>query len=82
LILAIQQYKFEKEQRLLAERQRDYAVETKAWIGEKKVATAMNTASQKVKENERLKVQIGDSTNWKTVTAVGWLREGRSKYVA
>ncbi len=82
LILAIQQYKFEKEQRLLAERQRDYAVETKAWIGEKKVATAMNTASHLSKENERLLVQIGDSTNWKTVKAVGWLREGGSLYMA
>jgi prophage antirepressor-like protein len=77
-----QEYHFEKERRVLAERQRDYAVETKAWIGEKKVATAMNTASQYSKQNERLKVQIGDSTNWKTVKAIKWLREGRSKYVA
>jgi hypothetical protein len=38
----------------------------------------MNMASQKVKENERLKVQIGDSTNWKTVKAINWLREGGS----
>ncbi len=77
-----QEYHFEKERRVLAERQRDEAVATKAWIGEKKVATAMNTASHLSKENERLLVQIGDSTNWKTVKAVGWLREGRSKCVA
>ncbi len=82
LILALQQYKFEKERRVLAEQQRDYAVETKAWIGEKKVATAMNTASQYSKQNERLRVQIGDSRDWKTVKAIKWLREGRSKYVA
>lgn len=82
LILALQQYKFEKEQRLLAERQRDEAVQTKAWISDKKTATAMNTASQYSKQNERLKVQIGDATNWKTVKAIRWLREGGSLYVA
>jgi hypothetical protein len=42
----------------------------------------MNTASHLSKENERLLVQIGDSRDWKTVKAIKWLREGRSKYVA
>ena len=55
--------------------ERDTAIKTKAWIGSKREATAMNTASQKSKENEKLKEQIGDAKNWKSVTAIPWLEE-------
>jgi prophage antirepressor-like protein len=76
------QVKHEREQRQLAEKQRDEAVRTKAWIGSRREATAMNTASQKSKECvrkekecEKLREQIGDSTNWKAVRAIPWLKQ-------
>ena len=54
------------------------AVREKSWIGERREATAMATASVATrranklgKENEELREQIGDSTNWKTVRAYG-----------
>lgn len=68
-------YKQERERRRLAEAQRDEAIRTKAWIGTRREATAMNTASQKSKENEKLREQIGDSKNWKAVKAIPWLKD-------
>ncbi len=53
--------------------ERDTAVKTKAWIGTRREATAMNTASQKSKECERLREQLGDSEHWKQVKAIKWL---------
>jgi hypothetical protein len=35
----------------------------------------MNTASQKSKECERLREQLGDAKSWKAVTAIPWLRD-------
>lgn len=63
----------EKQQKLLAESQRDEAIRTKAWIADRKTATAMNTASQFSKENDRLRTEIGDSKQWKQVKAIAWL---------
>lgn len=75
LISMLQTYKFEREQRQLAERQRDEAIRTKAWISDKKTATAMATASVVVRENDKLKQQIGDSKNFKQVKAISWLAD-------
>ena len=55
------------------EMERDEAIRTKAQIGSRREATAMNTASQKSKECEKLREQIGDSKTYKAVTAITWL---------
>ena len=53
--------------------ERDEAIRTKAFIGSNREATAMNTASQKSKECDKLRQQIGDSKTYKAVTAITWL---------
>ena len=58
---------------ITAESERDEAIRTKAMIGSNREATAMNTASQKSKECEKLREQIGDSKTYKAVTAITWL---------
>jgi len=58
-----------KENRLLAE-QRDHAVRTKAWIGEKREATAMATASAAVREKNKLAETVGACRKHATITAV------------
>ena len=60
---------------ITAESERDEAVRTKAMIGSSREATAMNTASQKSKECEKLREQIGDSKTYKRATAIPWLSE-------
>ena len=55
--------------------ERDEAIRTKAQIGSNREATAMNTASQKSKECEKLREQIGDSKTYKRATAIPWLSE-------
>ena len=58
---------------ITAESERDEAIRTKAQIGSNREATAMNTASQKSKECEKLREQIGDSKTYKAATAISWL---------
>ncbi|PKE30978.1 transcriptional regulator [Rahnella sp. AA] len=57
-LLALVQSETEKE---LITAERDEAVETKAWIGEKREATAMATASAAVREKNKLAEKIGES---------------------
>ncbi|MFC2993932.1 Rha family transcriptional regulator [Acinetobacter sichuanensis] len=58
------------EQLQQAQLEREIAVKTKAYISNKKTATAMATASNAVQENQRLKDQIGQSKKNATVLAV------------
>ena len=74
-ITLLQRYKFEREQRQLAEAQRDEAIRTKAQIGSRREATAMNTASVLSKQNDKLRTEIGDSRTWKQVKALPWFLE-------
>ena len=57
------------------EAERDEAIRTKAQIGSSREATAMNTASQKSKECEKLREQIGDSKTYKAAKSIPWLSE-------
>ena len=63
----------EKQQRLLAERQRDDAIRTKAQIGSRREATSMATASAAVRQRDALADRMGEGRNWKTVRAISWL---------
>ena len=55
--------------------ERDEALRTKAQIGSNREATAMNKASQKSKECEKLREQIGDSKTYKAAKSIPWLSE-------
>nr|ELR5038659.1 ORF6N domain-containing protein [Providencia stuartii]ELR5082919.1 ORF6N domain-containing protein [Providencia stuartii] len=59
----------EKEKAVIAA-ERDHAVETKAWIGRKREATAMATASKAVREKNALAAKIGESKKHATVLSV------------
>lgn len=58
------------EQLQQAQFEREVAVKTKAYISDKKTATAMATASNAVQENQRLKDQIGQSKKNATTLSV------------
>ena len=67
---ALRAYANEVEQRELAEKQRDEAIRTKAWISDKKTATAMNTASRYSKENQKLKIELDKSKEYASIRAM------------
>ena len=67
---ALRMYADEVEQKELIKKQRDEAIRTKAWISDKKTATAMNTASQKSKEVEKLKIELDRSKKFASIKAV------------
>lgn len=52
--------------------ERDHAVRTKAWIGDRKTATAMATASHLSRENGKLKDQLGDGRHYKQAKNIHW----------
>ena len=67
----ILQLAMESEQaRVQAEAERDHAIATKAQIGDKKVATAMATASAKSREVKRLEHELGYSQHHATILQV------------
>lgn len=67
----ILQLAMESEQaRIQAEAERDHAIATKAQIGDKKVATAMATASAKAREVAHLKHELGYSARNATILQV------------
>jgi phage regulator Rha-like protein len=59
-----------EEAKLKAEAERDEAIRTKAMIGSKREATAMNTAARATREAERLREELGASQRHATVAAV------------
>lgn len=62
-----------EEEKQLAIEQRDYYKRTKAEINDRKVATAMNTASVAVRQRDKLANEIGNGKKWKEVKAIPWL---------
>lgn len=56
-----------EEQRILAVKERDHAIATKAQISDKKTATAMATASNAVRKANYLEIQLDQSMAYATV---------------
>lgn len=65
----------EVEQKELALAQRDEAIRTKAHFVEGRDAEMCGRVGGLTNANERLREQIGDSTNWKQAKAIPWLRK-------
>lgn len=62
--------KFITEQKELAEQQRDEAIRTKAYISDKKTATALGRVGGLVKENNYLKETLALAGEYRTILAV------------
>lgn len=63
-------YANEVERRELAEKEAQKAIREKSWIGSRREATAMATASVKSKEAEKLKVKLDLEMSYATVKKV------------
>ncbi|GEM_PF-1027104 len=74
-IQALRELADSEERKLIAEQQRDEAVRTKAEIGHRREATAMNTASQATKRANKLADKMGEGNNYKQVKSIDWLSE-------
>ena len=66
----------EEKQKQLVIQERDHAIATKAEIGSRREATAMGRLSAKVKEVEKLKTQLDNSTGFATIKKVQSLTGG------
>ena len=73
--LAARAWAEQYERRQIAEAQRDEAIRTKAEIGSRREATAMNTASRLSKENARLHDALGNGKTWKQAKAIEWIAD-------
>ncbi|BCX79239.1 hypothetical protein [Campylobacter sp. 19-13652] len=62
--------KIEQEKSKALEQQRDEALAAKAWIGSKREATAMATASSATREVERLKIKLDLSKDYASIKKV------------
>lgn len=60
------------------EEELEKAIETKAWISDKKTATAMNTASQAVKKANALEIELDKSKEYCTIKRMSMLTHGQS----
>lgn len=63
------------KQKEIAQAERDEAIKTKAWIGNKREATAMATASLMTRKVNKLEDELGRGKNFKAVTAIKGLSE-------
>ena len=70
---ALRAYANMLEENELIRRQRDEAIRTKAWISDKKTATAMATASVAVRKVNALEDELGRGKRYKSVKAIPWL---------
>lgn len=70
---ALRAYANMLEENELIRRQRDEAIRTKAWISDKKTATAMATASVAVRKINALEDELGRGKRYKSVKAIPWL---------
>lgn len=71
--LAARAWAEQYERRQIAEAQRDEAIRTKAYIGSKREATAMATASAAVRKVNALEDELGRGKLFRAVKAIDWL---------
>ena len=64
-----------EQQKALAESQRDEAIRTKAWISDRKTASAMATASVAVRKAAALENELGRGRDYKAVKGIPWFLE-------
>lgn len=64
-----------EQQKALAEAQRDEAIRTKAWISDRKTASAMATASVAVRKAAALENELGRGRDYKAVKGIPWFLE-------
>ncbi|EJF31691.1 MULTISPECIES: Rha family transcriptional regulator [Enterobacteriaceae] len=76
-LLALVQSETEKE---LIAAERDEAVETKAWIGEKREATAMATASVEKRKANALAERLGEGKNYAAIIPVEKKTDAKYKW--
>ena len=72
---ALRAYANMLEENELNRRQRDEAIRTKAWISDRKTASAMATASVAVRKAAALENELGRGRDYKAVKGIPWFLE-------